>query len=66
MARKRPALPCEALDSLSPTAIDPLGQLIQKGADVASGECESLVWGDLTDDVTRFYLAAEAVAPVPR
>lgn len=65
MARKRPPLPWEALDSLPPAAIDALGQLIQKGADVASGECESLIWGDLTDDVTRFYLAAEAVAPVP-
>ncbi len=65
MARKRPPLPWEALDALPPAAIDALGQLIQRGADVATGDVENLVWADLTDDVTRFYLAAEAVAPAP-
>ncbi len=65
MAHKRPPLPWEDLDALPPAAIDALAQLVQKAADVARGEAETLFWSDLTDDVTRLYLAAEAVAPEP-
>lgn len=65
MARKRPPLPWDALEALPPAAIDALGVLIQRAADVATGETENLMWPDWTDDVTRLYLAADAVAPVP-
>lgn len=65
MARNRPPLPQEAIEVLPPAAIDALAQIIQKGADVATGETENLMWSDFADDLTRFYLAAEAVAPEP-
>jgi transcriptional regulator with XRE-family HTH domain len=50
---------------LPPAAIDALGRVIQRAADVATGETENRMWSGLTDDVTRLYLAAEAVAPAP-
>lgn len=65
MVRRRPPLPWEALDALPPAAIDALAQLVQKAADVATGEVDTVMWSDLTDDVTRLYLAAEAVASAP-